>query len=50
MEEGIIQDAQLHASSIASDLESAKFGRLNNQSYWKAGVNNEMQWFQVGVS
>ena len=47
MQNGLIDDSAISASSKVSTFTRAANGRLNQRRYWKAGITNKSQWFQV---
>ena len=47
MQNGLIHDVQINASSNESHLTSPQLGRLNGPASWLAAVNDSNQWFQV---
>ena len=48
MEDGIIPDNRITASSEFSSKYSPSKGRLNNNGYWAPGLDKDL-WFQVDL-
>ena len=49
MQNGMIQDSQITASSIHDPSFSTTKGRLNSATSWSAIQNNENEWIQVDL-
>lgn len=47
MQNGLIHDAQITASSYQYHTTSAQFGRLHGQGCWRPTGSESDQWFQV---
>jgi hypothetical protein len=50
MQNGMIQDSQITASSIHDPTLSTAKGRLNSATSWSTSQNNENEWIQVDLS